>query len=100
MSHNLNNPVRVEVPLDAWDAIGSDDADPRARLLCTMTINGTYMHLEAWAVQATAAGSQIVDDGVADEKLEALYDMMDCSGFQTTTIEGREYVLLASPFAR
>lgn len=87
------------IPLDSlkWDAIGFG-SDPHSRLLAHIRIGSLDMHLEAWEIDQEEEDCQEVKASTlrADD-FERLCAMMD-STFQTIEIDGREYVLVATPY--
>jgi hypothetical protein len=86
----------------AWQETGPDGPDdedgydPRARLLTEITINGLPMHLEAIAVRNHDDEGQIADNADFAREVEAYQNLQD-TAFQTTIIDGREYILIATP---
>ncbi len=91
----------ITIPPEAWEPTGSGDPakpeegdDPTSRLLTSVWINGTPMHLEAYAV-TDEDGQRAADEAFADD-LASLQNIQDTS-FRTTTINEREYVLVATP---
>lgn len=67
-----------------------------SRLLGTIVINGCDLHLEALAVSRD--GDMQIWSTDAGE-LSALHDAVGAGGpWQTVTINGREYVLIATPY--
>ena len=93
--------LSITIPADAWEACALDDGDNPStdKLHVSIEINGTSMHLEAWAAtdEHPLGFGQGVADGCSQEDHDTLCGMMDVSGFQTTTINGREYILVATP---
>jgi hypothetical protein len=92
MAFSLDNAPTIDLDQLVWDEIGIDD--PRARLLAHIRIGPVDMHLEAWEVTHT--------DGcwVAREHphiVEKLQDMEE-TDFRTLEIDGRHYVLHATPY--
>jgi len=85
--------VVLTIPEDAWIEDRSGD-----RLIAILVINGTFHHLEAIRVVED-------DDGIqkpASEELAEIFDAMVQIGsegpFDTVTMRGAEYVLVATPF--
>jgi hypothetical protein len=91
--------VAITVPEDAWRESDGED-DPRARLRVRLLVNGTRMHLEAWAVaEDDEAGTQ--EHPASPDDLQALGAAVGASKpFTTTVIQGRPYVLVATPQCR
>lgn len=86
----------LSVPADCFtDATDPTLHPPGSRLLCTIVINGCPMHLDAREV--------VEVDGVQTfvawaEDADLLSDALGADGrWHTTTIDGREYALFASP---
>lgn len=84
-----------------WDEIGAE-SDPKARLLAHIRIAGLDMHLEAWEVEYVdhPDGLQVQcakEASLSADSFDKLCAMMD-SSFVTTEIDGREYVLVATPY--
>jgi hypothetical protein len=98
----MKKEISITIPDDAWEPSGPEldpeypeGLGPETRLLAGITINGVPMHLEAYQV-TNEDGQRAADITFADD-IEHLQSMQDVSGFQTTTIRGREYVLVATP---
>jgi hypothetical protein len=97
----VNDTLRLEVPDDAWDPVGPPE-DPTARLLLTLSVGHCSLHLEAWAL--ADRGEDGEDDGIQQLVVlaDALDDLANAVGatgpFETHEINGRGYVLVASPF--
>ena len=70
-----------------------------SRLLASIEICGTPMHLEAWEVKKDEEG---VYRAISwPEAFELAYQGLMSEGeWETTIINGREYVLLAQPYGR
>lgn len=85
--------VALEQP---WSEAGPDE-DPTSRLISSIVVLGTFMHLEAIAVGIDANDIQRADH--SDESLASLASFAEPDGpFETTEIHGRSYVLAAYPF--
>lgn len=88
------------VPDDAWDWCGDEEQDPsrRTRATATITINGVMFHLDAWLVKDSEPfETQEMVEG--DSDVDAIHGAVYADGsFETVTIEGREYVLVATPY--
>lgn len=92
-----NDPPTIPLELLRWDDTG-EEHDPKARLLAHIQIGTLDMHLEAWAVSKDEEGIQrAAESTMRSDDFDSLCNMMDCS-FQTIEIDGREYVLVATPF--
>ena len=86
---------RVEISNQMWTENGPDE-DPAARLLARIAILGTDMHLEAIAVRIVDHIQRALD---SDESFANLASFAEPDGpFQTTSIRGRDYVLVAYPY--
>jgi len=89
----------ITIPDEAWQETGptEDDApdkhDPRSRLLTTIVINGTLMHLEAYAL---VDGDEQRFTSYFEEEDLAFFALTD-SAVETTEIRGRTYALVATP---
>lgn len=92
-----------------WEEAGTAK-DLRAHLVASgVTINGCPMHVEAWAVKMVrrepdglgAGGDfQTTVERESDEAFGHLWPLTNADGpFQTVEIEGRAYVLVATPHA-
>jgi len=95
--------MQLTIPESDWEKTGSEE-DPASRLYYTgMSINGLSMHVEAIAViekdEQHDYGEQTAADIMFEDEVGTLQDMCD-TAFQTTTINGREYVLVATPHGR
>lgn len=98
----MKQELKITVPDDAWEPSGPElDAEypaggyPESRLLASVVINGTPMRLEAYEVTRDEDGQRAADITFADD-VEHLQAMQDVARFQTTTINGREYILVAT----
>jgi len=91
----------MKIYASQWDEVG-DEADPRARLLTHFEINGCPMHLEAVAVRpvnmAPPFDGQTFEDQIPQWIQTALLDSTDGAAAQTVEIQGRRYVLIATPY--
>jgi hypothetical protein len=94
----IENTVTVNIPDEAWEQNDSLE-NPSDRLLATLIVNTTFMHLEAWAVAYNEdEAMQHLADG-DDDDLDRLSEAVHADGsFQITRIRGRDYILVASPF--
>lgn len=79
-----------------WEEIG-EEGDPSSRLLAHIRIGSLDMHLEAWEVENRSRPQVAKAGSMRKVDLELLIEIMDCY-FRTITIEGREYVLVATPY--
>jgi hypothetical protein len=94
----LRSSVTVTVPEHLWETNDGMD-NPTDRLSVTLLVGRYPMHFEAWAVTYDdEAMIQHAADG-DDSDLDHLFAAVGGDGsFQTTTIRGRQYILVASPF--
>lgn len=75
-----------------------DAADPTARLVAGLTINGVSHHLQAVAVKRDAEGSQVGVNKECEGILADLYVAMPSdTPFYTVEFRGREYAFFMSP---
>jgi len=93
--------VRFVVPEDEWEDTGD------GRLLVTIYINGTPMHLEAIEVEVSEPpdeyhrGEQMAKDPLMESYFDGLFDACEPDGyFHETVIRGRRYVLFAQPYSQ
>lgn len=96
--------VQVVVPAEAWRPCADVDAedyvlgvlDEWTYLLATLVVNGVSLHLEAFEVWPSN-GRQVAK--LHDDQVTA-YAHAAGSGepFQTMTIGGRQYVVVATPY--
>lgn len=79
-----------------WDDSGPDD-DPGARLHLSGGIHvlGTLMHLEAYAIDPDKAEQSFAEPQYFEAEEAGFYALTGAAA-QTTTINGREYVLVAT----
>jgi hypothetical protein len=93
--------LALQIPDEAWEESGpkeEDDpegSDPSLRLLAQATINGTPCHVEAYRVAKDDI--QRVDGAYFEQEWNGLCALQDYGAYQTTTIRGREYVLVITP---
>lgn len=94
-----SDPPAIDDYALTWDETGHE-SDPAARLLAHIRIAGLDMHLEAWAITYDEDGMQEVTAAtMRSDAFGTICDIMD-TAFETTTINGREYVLIATPYGR
>jgi hypothetical protein len=91
--------IAIEIRLHHWEPSG-DKADPRARLLTTIKINGQSFHVEAYQVRKDRRGEQVIADPHFQEEWDGLGALQNHDGgpFTTQRIGRREYVIVVSPF--
>jgi hypothetical protein len=92
--------IDIKIPPTAWRPQGEGD-DPTSSLIAKpiLSIAGVSMHLEAFAVDYRGEGNEMyfVEDP-ADERIGLLWRATSTEGpFDTTEINGREYVIIAYP---
>lgn len=81
-----------------WTADGSED-DKTSRLHATISILGCQMHLKAIAVVSDDDYIQSAADVEFDGMVARVYDAVGGDGPWTeVTIDGRQYVLIATPY--
>lgn len=74
------------------DGVGED------YLIATMTVAGVPLHVEAIAVEPTTDGLNVALRADQVARVEELENSSDCA-FQTVPARGREWVVVATPFA-
>jgi hypothetical protein len=94
--------ISIRIPDDCWERSdgleGESDIPERYHLRPFLTINGCPMHLEAWRVVEPATSSYAQEHYYAED-FDNLFAAVGADGsWQTTTIKGHEYILVASPF--
>lgn len=93
----ITYPPNDHIPLEdiQWQDVSCDEP-PGTRLLSTIQIGTMNMHLEAWRVE--------VQDGVQiapgnEERYDCLYEAVGAARhFTTIEIDGRDYILVATPY--
>ena len=96
----------LSIPHEAWRAAGDPaepeeerTADERSLLTAVVTINGTFHHLVAYEVTVGDDGMVTPSDGDKSEEIDGYYAAAGALGsFETTTIAGREYIVVMTPF--
>lgn len=102
MSKFDDRPV-IEIPDAVWEETGDyangngEDLPSWSRLLTSITINGTPLHLEAYALQQRDDDEQHIMDDDVDQNLGRIVGD-DAWPLTPTEIRGREYILIATPF--
>ena len=95
----------VHLPLDqiAWRSIGDEIGtdEPENHLVATIAIGTSRMYVNAIEVYTDRDGMH----EVADKACVGLFDIInqvngDCDAFDSVIINGREYVMIATPFVR
>lgn len=91
----------ITIAPEDWEPTGPDaesdpdEPDPTARLLASINVNGCALHLEAFAVVDNDSCQEAAHAHFHDD-VEALQNMQD-TAFQTVEINGRTYILVATP---
>lgn len=89
MQHDI---IHILIPPGMW----RDDRGDGTKLHCVISISGTMMHLEAIQVH-TDREQHAVNPELADEFTYVC--LFGNEGqFDTTEIDGKQYVLVATPF--
>ncbi len=90
MQHDI---IHILIPPGMW----RDDRGDGTKLHCVISVSGTMLHLEAIEVQYVGDEQQAVN---ADLSAEFTYLSLYASDgpFDTTEIDGKQYVLVATPF--
>ena len=89
----------LHVPDECWED-WSGEGEPAGVVLGTsITLNGTFMHVEAIEVEESALGEQVARDCLHEERLSRYHDAAGADGrMETVEIAGRHYCVFASPF--
>lgn len=86
-----------EIPLNAIQWRDSSEDDDRSRLLGTIIVAGCYMHLEAYEMIEDEDGVQQFR-GSYGESADQVYAAISAEGpWETVEMNGRHYVLIATP---
>jgi hypothetical protein len=90
MQHDI---ITILIPPSMW----RDDRGDASKLHCVISISGTMMHLEAIQVREVDGVQEAVNPELsADFTYLGLYG--NEGQFDTTDINGKPYVLVATPF--
>jgi hypothetical protein len=90
MQHDI---ITILIPPGMW----RDDRGDASKLHCVISISGTMMHLEAIQVREVDGVQEAVNPELsADFTYLGLYG--NEGQFDTTDINGKPYVLVATPF--
>ena len=90
MQHDI---IHILIPPGMW----RDDRGDGTKLHCVISISGTMMHLEAIQVHTVNGEQQAVNAELAGEFTYVC--LFGNEGqFDTTEIDGKQYVLVATPF--
>lgn len=104
--------IDVTIPADAWRDVTRDyypdpenePAPERACLLATFYIGAeggwrTGFHVEAFlAVPDPEEAYDPIYYGIGTDRLDCLLAAWECGTPETTTIDGREYLIVIAPF--
>lgn len=82
------------IPDDVWQVSGEMD---RGELTATIHVNGVPMVAHALPVRTDANGFQVGADMHAERSLSGLAGELDVTGFRTTEILGRPFVVYIVP---
>lgn len=94
----LTNPPTIPLEAIVWNECG-EESDPAARMLAHVKIGSLDMHLEAWQIENIDDCQFATEASMRTGDFNELAGMMD-STFQTIEIDGRDYVLVATPYGR
>ena len=92
----------LNFPPDMWEQTGDED-DPAARLLTSFSINGCMFHLEALAVTEHERDGERTEQRYDDAPgwiMTAIEDSADGRPVSTVEMQGRKYVLIATPYQK
>jgi hypothetical protein len=85
--------IHILIPPGMW----RDSRGDATKLHCVISVSGAMMHLEAIQVHYTGDEQQTVNPDLADDfTYLSLYG--SDGPFDTTEINGKSYVLVATPF--
>lgn len=96
----MNSATRLElqIPESAWSDSGIDEADPKARLLAHVHINGVSFHAEALEVHRPDDVQEVRAPAFEPEwQGLAQINGQDGGPFAELTIGGRQYVVVVTP---
>lgn len=88
--------LTLDIPAANWSPNKAMD-DPLTHLTVTVTIAGTPMFVEAWEVRNVPRPGDTRQEPVSSEFEDLFAELPGDGPFVTTTINGREYVLVATP---
>ncbi len=84
----------VDVAPSSW----TDTEGDASRLITTVLVNGCNLHLEAFVVERIGGAQTSL---TRDDDLAAIHAAVGAQGpWETCCIDGRDYVLIASPYSR
>ena len=88
--------ITIIIPPGMW----TDTDGDASRLICVISINGTLMHLEAIRVRYVGRSRELRPiSSNHDADFEHLCRYGSEGQFETTDINEKKYVLVATPFA-
>jgi len=91
----MKQDINVIIPFSQWEQTGSEE-NPKSRLLAGIIINGLHLHLEAIQVHNDGSGQKAVD--VMFEDQVSNYQNIQDTEFTTINHEGRDYIIVATPY--
>lgn len=94
--------IVLNIPEEAWQPVGDPDTEGGewSRLLACLTINGTHHHLEAIELMFDENGfQQTVSSDMASTFEDYCCASHPDGGYNTTTINGRNYGLFMVPYS-
>jgi hypothetical protein len=87
------------IPDEVWENWAGEHEPEGSILGTSITLNGTYFHVEAIEVEDGPLGAQVARDHLHEERLSRYHEASGAEGrMDTVTIRGRPYCLFASPF--
>ena len=86
--------MNITIPFEQWEQTGSEE-DITSRLLSGITINGLPLHVEAIAIDPDDDIQKAADPTFEDD-VERYQSIQD-TNFRTTEINGRQYIIVATP---
>ena len=89
--------THITIPDEAWEPALADAEDPENHLIAAISINGVPLHLEAVEVVETGWKAQAQIDSFTDLEKLAVAVVAD-TAFRTWERNGRQYVLVATPY--
>jgi hypothetical protein len=96
MTHVELAPEIGAIPDESWE--GWDDLDTLGRLATTIRVGDYFMHLEAIAVSTDDSGRQRALLNGSLDKIKEAVGVDQRSTFETITLRGQEFILVATPF--
>ena len=96
-------PARLAFESIEWQHVGSvvGADDPRNHLHASLVFGDANLHADAIEVRVNDHGIQVAVDDTGTHWLEGLTQLTGAFDIlETVTIDGREYILVITPFAR